>query len=284
MAKTLKHSISRCIFTGARLPRLAVIRLTFIRSILAALLLCCSQVHAASSVLVWPIYQIIESDQNSSALWLENRGAAPVSLQVRVLSWKQENFDERYADQTDVVASPPFATVQPGQRQLIRLIRNGQVPPKTEKSYRIIIDEIPSALAQNTTNPTKAEVGLQLQMRYLLPLFIDGEGLWTDERSDVKRDSATATKPVLEWSSHTLNGKMYLQVRNTGIVHARLSNVFWSAIGDAKKGVKTMNAGFMGYVLPGQAMRWQVPAGVIPGGQLNAQIADNVAPIVIPRG
>ena len=44
-------------------------------------------VHAASSVLVWPVYQIIESDQNGSALWLENRGAEPVSLQVRVLAW-----------------------------------------------------------------------------------------------------------------------------------------------------------------------------------------------------
>ena len=45
-----------------------------------------------------------------------------------------------------------------------------------------------------------------------------------------------------------------------------------------------MVSGFMGYVLPGQEMRWPVPAGVIPGGQLNAQIADNTQPIVIPRG
>ncbi|MFZ4833062.1 fimbrial biogenesis chaperone [Rouxiella sp. Mn2063] len=264
MLKTLNRSLFRFIFVG--------------------LLFCTAHVQAASSVLVWPVYQIIESDQNSSALWLENRGAAPVSLQVRVLSWKQENFNDGYADQTDVVASPPFATVLPGQRQLIRLIRNGQVAPKTEKSYRIIIDEIPSPINPPTQNPTVASGGLQLQMRYLLPLFVDGEGLWTNERADVKRDSATATKPVLQWSSQTLNGKMYLQIRNTGIVHARLSNVFWSAINDAKKGVKIMNPGFMGYVLPGQVMRWQVPAGVIPGGQLNAQIADNTTPIVIPRG
>jgi len=264
MSKTLIRSISRCIFAG--------------------LLLCAAQAQAASSVLVWPVYQVIESDQNSSALWLENRGVAPVSLQVRVLSWKQENFNERYADQTDVVASPPFATVLPGKRQLIRLIRNGQIAPKTEKSFRIIIDEIPSPINPKNLDPNTASGGLQLQMRYLLPLFIDGEGLWTNERNDIKRGSATATKPVLQWSSQTLNGKMYLQVRNTGIVHARLSNVFWSAINDAKKGVKIMNPGFMGYVLPGQAMRWQVPAGVIPGGQLNAQIADNTTPIVIPRG
>ena len=240
--------------------------------------------HAASSVLVWPVYQIIESDQNGSALWLENRGADPVALQVREQAWKQANFNEKYADQTNVVASPPFATVPPGQRQLIRLIRNTPVPANTEQAYRIIIDEIPSPLNSAGEGKDKAVVGLQLQMRYLLPLFMDGGSLWTNDRVDMKRDPSTATRPVLTWRTISEGGKTYLQVRNTGIVHARLSNVFWSANGNQKQGVKTMVGGFMGYVLPGQQMRWPVPAGVTPGAQLNAQIADNTQPIVIPRG
>ncbi|WP_426785026.1 fimbrial biogenesis chaperone [Rahnella variigena] len=251
---------------------------------LAVALFSGTAVQAASSVLVWPVYQIIESDQNGSALWLENRGAEPVSLQVRVLAWKQENFNEKYADQTNVVASPPFATVPPGQRQLIRLIRNTPVPANTEQAYRIIIDEIPSPLNNAGEGKDKAVVGLQLQMRYLLPLFMDGGSLWTNERPDMKRDESTATRPILTWRSVSEGGKTYLQVRNTGIVHARLSNVFWSSAGNQKQGVKTMVGGFMGYVLPGQQMRWPVPAGVTPGAQLNAQIADNTKPIVIPRG
>lgn len=118
-----------------------------ISAVVLSYTLCASiTAQAASSVLVWPVYQIIESDQNGSALWLENRGAEPVSLQVRVLAWKQENFNERYADQNNVVASPPFATVPPGQRQLIRLIRNTPVPANTEQAYRIIVDEIPSPI------------------------------------------------------------------------------------------------------------------------------------------
>lgn len=263
-------------------------KLTFLRTVLRLIVLFAlslsGHTFAASSVLVWPVYQIIEADQNSSALWLENRGADPVSLQVRVMAWKQENFSERYADQTAVVASPPFATVAPGQRQLIRLIRNTPVAPKTEKAFRIIIDEIPSPLNASAQGQAKAVVGLQLQMRYLLPLFLDGEGLWTNERTDIKRDPASATKPVLKWSVDNEGGKMLLKIRNNGTVHARLSNVFWSANGNNKQGVKTMVSGFMGYVLPGQEMRWPVPAGVIPGGQLNAQIADNTQPVVIPRG
>ena len=251
---------------------------------LAVALFSSMAVQAASSVLVWPVYQIIESDQNGSALWLENRGAEPVSLQVRVLAWKQENFNEKYADQTNVVASPPFATVPPGQRQLIRLIRNTPVPANTEQAYRIIIDEIPSPLNDSAQGKDKAVVGLQLQMRYLLPLFMDGGNLWTNDRADMKRDPSTATRPILNWRTVSEGGKTYLQVGNTGLVHARLSNVFWSATGNQKQGVKTMVGGFMGYVLPGQQMRWSVPAGVTQGAQLNAQIADNTQPIVIPRG
>lgn len=256
----------------------------FTTAALLGAFLSCVNAQAASSVLVWPVYQIIESDQNGSALWLENRGAEPVSLQVRVLAWKQENFNEKYADQTNVVASPPFATVPPGQRQLIRLIRNIPVPANTEQAYRIIIDEIPSPLNSAGEGKDKAVVGLQLQMRYLLPLFMDGGNLWTNDRADIKRDPSTATRPILNWRTVSEGGKTYLQVGNTGLVHARLSNVFWSATGNQKQGVKTMVGGFMGYVLPGQQMRWPVPAGVTPGAQLNAQIADNTQPIVIPRG
>ena len=243
-------------------------------------------VSAASSVLVWPVYQVIEADQNGSALWLENRGAAPVSLQVRVFAWKQHDFNEIYADQNDVAISPPFATVAPGQRQLIRLIRNAPVAAGSEQAYRIIIDEVPSP---QTPSPAenKATVGLQLQMRYLLPLFVDGEGIWTNERSDIKRDSATASQPHLTWSLQNVAGKPYLQVRNNGKVHARLSNLFWSAKGEVKQAVKTVTPGFLGYVLPGQVMRWPLPpTTTMPGSasQLNAQIADNSPPIVIDRG
>ena len=115
---------------------------TFLRVITRLIMVCAlcvsGQAYAASSVLVWPVYQIIEADQNGSALWLENRGADPVSLQVRVMAWKQENFNERYADQTQVVASPPFATVAPGQRQLIRLIEDRTAEPLTVLQARLV--------------------------------------------------------------------------------------------------------------------------------------------------
>ena len=49
---------------------------------------------AQSSVMIWPLDPVIEEDQRASELWLENRGAQAVSLQVRVLGWSQNGREE----------------------------------------------------------------------------------------------------------------------------------------------------------------------------------------------
>ncbi|MDC9818649.1 molecular chaperone [Pectobacterium polonicum] len=236
---------------------------------------------AASSLLVWPIYQVIESDESSSALWLENKGNAPVSLQIRILSWKQMNFQDRYAEQNNVIATPPFMTLEPGKRNMIRLIRVNPAPTNTELAYRIIIDEISAPYQQNSP-----QMGLQFQMRYLLPLFLDGEGVWTHSRPDKRRATTEPTLPVLSWRIGAVGGKNYLYVRNRGVVHARLSHVYWSADRSGKGSKTTLTDGFLGYVLPGQEMRWPLPAGVsTPGAamQLFTHLIDITDPILIKR-
>ncbi|KHL74626.1 molecular chaperone, partial [Pseudomonas putida] len=53
------------------------------RGLIGPLLLASLPVGAATSVLIWPIDPVLEADQKAGALWLENRGSAPASLQVR---------------------------------------------------------------------------------------------------------------------------------------------------------------------------------------------------------
>ncbi|WP_297201960.1 molecular chaperone [uncultured Pluralibacter sp.] len=231
-------------------------------------------VKAASSVLVWPIYQVIDADQKGSALWLENRGATPVRLQVRILDWKQQNQQESYAEQGTVVASPPFATIEAGKRQLIRLIRINPVAPGTERAFRILIDELPAA----ATTANSAFTGLKLQVRYVLPLFLNGEGIWSRERSDKGIDTSRLSGPELSWSITLIKGKPFLTVANRGRIHARLSNVFWGRSNNPDTALLNLSRGFLGYVLPGQSMRWPLPEGKsAPGreGMLYAQLADN---------
>ena len=154
-------------------------RNSFVRCVMwTMVMLGASQAHAASSVLIWPIDPVLEADQQASALWLENRGRETANLQIRVFGWSQNGFAEQYQNQRDVIGSPPVAKIEPGQKQLVRLTRTKDVPPGQELAYRIIIDEIPSAQPA-TADGGKTAAAIRFQMRYSVPLFAYGAGLWS---------------------------------------------------------------------------------------------------------
>ncbi|HEC2112931.1 molecular chaperone [Klebsiella oxytoca] len=240
-----------------------------------ALSLPCS-VMAASSVLVWPIFQTIESHEKGSELWLENRGATPVNLQLRVFSWDQKGSSDAYADQRDVVASPPFTTVAPGQRQLVRLMRIAPVTAGKEQSYRIVIDEIPAA--EPTAQKEQNSAGLKMRMRYVLPLFTYGQGI-----NPLKNNgSVEAVRTTLRWSLSRQNSRQTLCIGNTGNQHARLSAVYWANAGG--KGQIAQANGLLGYVLAQKKSCFPLVgnASVPSGMHLFAKLTDNGQAVEIP--
>ena len=127
------------------------------------------QAQAAATILLWPIDPWLAADANATELWIQNRGNSATTMQVRIVRWKQEDGHERYTAQQDVVASPPIVTIGTGSKQLIRLIKQAPVPAGIEQAYRIIVDEIPQPDAK-----AEPAIGLKLQMRYSIPLFVYG--------------------------------------------------------------------------------------------------------------
>ncbi|MGE1174966.1 molecular chaperone [Pseudomonas sp. BW7P1] len=220
-------------------------------------LLAAVKVQAASSVLIWPIDPVLEADQQASALWLENRGSETANLQIRVFGWSQNGYQEQYQNQRDVIGSPPVAKIEPGQKQLVRLTRTRDVPPGQELAYRIIIDEIPSAQPP-VADAGKTAAAIRFQMRYSVPLFAYGAGLWGKEDSTRQRDPKGIGLPQLSWRSVSVDGKPYVEVRNQGAVHARLTDVAFRQGGQSKP----LAEGLLGYVLPGAVMRWPAPGSV----------------------
>lgn len=223
---------------------------------------------AASSVLVWPILQTIQASQSSNALWLENRGDQPVHMQIRILGWQQKDFQNIYNDQSEVIASPPFAVIAPQQRQLIRLIRIAPPPVSGEKPFRIILDELP-----DESKTIKSDTaGLRFRMRYVLPLFLTSS---SDNGRPLNENYKSETQ--LSWKIIRQNGEPLVEIRNQGDVHARLTNVFWGRKADPKDASLTLANGFLGYVLPGASMRFSLPSGKMPPANetLFAQLTDN---------
>ena len=225
------------------------------------------QVQAASSVLIWPIDPVLEADQQASALWLENRGTETANLQIRVFAWTQSGFDEQYQNQRDVIGSPPVAKIEPGQKQLVRLTRTKDVPPGQELAYRIIIDEIPSAQPPSAEGG-KTAAAIRFQMRYSVPLFAYGAGLWSKEDSTRQRDPKGIGLPQLTWRTVAVDGRPYVEVRNQGAVHARLTDVAIKQGGQNKP----LAEGLLGYVLPGAVMRWPAPGGLAGDSALQVRV------------
>jgi len=249
------------------------------RVLLALVILGAGHAQAASSVLIWPIDPVLEADQQASALWLENRGTETANLQIRVFGWSQSGFAEQYQNQRDVIGSPPVAKIEPGQKQLVRLTRTKDVPPGQELAYRIIIDEIPSA------QPPAAEGGktaaaIRFQMRYSVPLFAYGAGLWSKEDSTRPRDPKGVGVPQLSWRTVAVDGRPYVEVRNQGAVHARLTDVVIKQGGQNKP----LAEGLLGYVLPGAVMRWPAPGPLASESALQVRVnggaqVQSIAPV-----
>jgi fimbrial chaperone protein len=179
---------------------------------------------------------------------------------VRIVRWKQEGGYERYSAQQDVVASPPIVTIGKGSKQLIRLIKQGTVLMGVEQAYRIIVDEIPQPDAK--ADPA---IGLKLQMRYSIPLFVYGQGIPTIKEG---AHHALVDTKNLSWRVAQEGGQPVLEVRNQGDVHVRLSQVALEQGGQKR----TIAEGLLGYVLPHSARSWPLPAGVRQPNQMSAQI------------
>lgn len=218
------------------------------------------QAHAAATILLWPIDPWLSAETKATELWIQNQGNSATTMQVRIVRWKQEGGYERYSAQQDVVASPPIVTIGKGSKQLIRLIKQGTVPMGVEQAYRIIVDEIPQPDAK--ADPA---IGLKLQMRYSIPLFVYGQGIPTIKEG---AHHAFVDTKNLSWRFAQEGGQPVLEVRNQGDVHVRLSQVALEQGGQKR----TIAEGLLGYVLPHSARSWPLPAGVRQPNQMSAQI------------
>ena len=207
--------------------------------VLAALLGLCGHAGAAS-LQVAPTSVVVQPQENGEAVWLSNTDPdTPVRAQVRLFRWTQKDGEDVLEPTRDLAISPPLVELAGGARQLVRVIRLGPPPAdgEPETSYRIIVDEVPSAGADEKT-------GLKFLLRYSVPVFVL-------PASETPIDYQLA--PRLERNGNTVT----LVVSNSGRQHAQLADL---AHVDANGKRRELMGGLVGYVLPGQTMRWPLPA------------------------
>jgi fimbrial chaperone protein len=107
----------------------------------------CAASTNATTLTISPISVVVESGQTSTLLEIKNAEATAVTVQARIYGWSQAGNEDVLAPTSEIIMSPPIATIPAGGTQTLRLLsRPGpKVTANRERHYRILLDEIPAA-------------------------------------------------------------------------------------------------------------------------------------------
>jgi len=179
---------------------------------------------------------------------VNNFGNEAAGAQVRIKSWTQSGGQDVLQDTSDVVASPPFMSIDPGQKQIVRVVNLSAASGASERAFRLLLNELPAP-------GTASAKGISFMLEFSVPMFMAG---------------ANSTPPQLQAAFVAAGGRVVLRLTNQGDIHARLSNLTYQD----PAGKKLIQLpGLAGYVLSHAtrdlpiAMREMPP----PGGTLKAQ-------------
>lgn len=206
----------------------------------------------AGSFHVDPVSLSLPVDKATTSLSIGNNASAPVGIRVSALRWTQVDGKDVYTPTSDVIASPPIFTLDPGGKQLVRL---GLRRREQGAAYRVIVEEIPSEASKGT--------GIRVALRLNLPLYVK---------------AGDKAAPNLRWSAwRNAAGATVLEASNEGAAHRQILSI--AALGpDGQELASTRD---MGVVLPGSARRWtldgsaQLPAELVvagPGGETRSKV------------
>ena len=232
----------------------------------------------AATLQISPVTIEFSASENATGLTLRNPGDTPLYGQVRVFQWGQAHGEDVLTPTTDVIASPPLIEVAPHGDQLVRLVRanasssaaGAGVAQSTqaasgavglaggERSYRLLIDELPAPGTAGTE-------GVTIRLRYSVPVFVEAP-------------AGGAAQPLLAWHLvHAAQGYA-LRADNAGAKRAQIAAVELLDAGGHRWDV---TRGLLGYALAGQGRQWSVP--VPPdakfGGALKVRATVNTRPV-----
>ncbi|MFJ1518408.1 molecular chaperone [Acinetobacter sp. ABJ_C1_1] len=194
-----------------------------------------STIHAAT-IRLSPVSVEILSHQKASSISLYNQSNESADLQARIFEWTQNNGQDQLTPTDEITISPPFLKLKPSESYNLRVVRINPEPISGEKTYRIIIDELPKPV-----DSRKASQGVNVLLRSSLPVFV------------VNKDAITQ----LNWKIDTHPKEAFLNIRNIGNRHALLNDLTLIDNTENKSypiKVNTVN----GYILANQARSYSV--------------------------
>lgn len=232
------------------------------RRVSAALALGCALAAHASSLQISPVTVELPPGQGAVALTLRNPGKDTIYGQVRVFRWDQAPDDDRLEPSDELMASPPLIRIEPQGEQLVRLIRRDGADAVGERTYRVLVDEVPGLDAAPGN-------GVNIRLRYSVPVFVEPSG--------------PPVAPRLAWALEPDGAQWRLRVDNAGGRRAQLAAV---RVVTADGVERVVNPGLLGYVLAGRVRQWTVALDkdIAAHGPLKIRANVNAQPVEMALG
>jgi fimbrial chaperone protein len=142
-------------------------------------------------------------NQPPAVLTLHNEGDTPALVQLQTFAWTDGGVTEGLPPTDDILAAPPVFEVAPGATQLVRLGLRRPAAGNVERAYRLIIAEVPSAVASDGG-------GITFVLRLSLPVFVTPPG----------------AVPAPTWTaSASADGRGEVRLVNAGTAHLTLRDL-----------------------------------------------------------
>lgn len=209
----------------------------------------------AGSFSVSPVRIFMEMRERATGVTIINEGDTELVMQAELFEWKQKpDGTDDLQPTDDLVLAPPILRLPRGGRQVVRLANLRAPAPGEQLTYRLIVREVPEALA-----PSQPGVQIQVALAFSLPVFITPPGAKRALTCTATRSSPTALRATCE-----NRGQAYAQPASMVLTTPSGNTLATSEI----KG---------GYILPNVTRSFEFgnEGSRIPGGPLKLQITQD---------
>lgn len=191
----------------------------------------------AGSFSVAPTRVELGAAARTAVVTLRNAAAEPLTVQVSLVNWQQQDGEDLYAPTRELLATPPVFTLEPEEERIVRIALRRDVDPDEDLPYRIFFEEVPLA-------PREGFNGVNVALRVGVPVFV--------------RTTARA-RPGLRWELHAApEGRLRVEAINEGNAHIQVTGLELSR--DAAAPADALPVSVMKYVLPHSRMSWIIDA------------------------
>jgi fimbrial chaperone protein len=209
---------------------------------------------SAGTFSVSPVRIFMDARERAIAVTITNEGDGPLVMQAEIFQWKQKvDGTDELVPTEDLVLAPPILRLAGGTRQVVRLANLRPVPVGEQQTYRLIIREIPEALAPQTG------VQIQVALAFSLPVFITPSAAKRALTCTAQRTNATSVLATCENS-----GQAYAQAATLTLTTPSGNTLVSS---DIKAG----------YILPKVKRSFELASGGsrVPGGPAKLQVTQD---------